>query len=41
MKKLLLAMLAACGLSVWANEVIFSHPQTKTMKHRHCRKHQP
>ena len=31
MKKLLLLMLAACGLSVLANEVIFSHPQTKTL----------
>ena len=31
MKKLLLVMLALCGLSALANEVIFSYPQTKTL----------
>ena len=31
MKKLLLVMLAVCGLSALANEVIFSYPQTKTL----------
>ncbi len=31
MKKLLLVMLALCGLSALADEVIFSYPQTKTL----------